>query len=238
MEIVTYVLSGALAHKDSMGTGSTIARGEVQRMSAGTGVLHSEYNASEKDPVHFLQIWFLPERRGLEPGYEQRKLDPAALDGKLALVVSKDGRDGSLRMNQDASLHAARLAAGQKVRHELAAGRSAWVHVATGSVVLGGRELHEGDGAAITDEKVVELAGTAAGGVSSAAAAGDGDGAAAAMLAGLSAAGVAGAGAPPSGAFIVSGSVAAEGASGIVSARAGAASGAGSGSAAVSGAAG
>ncbi len=163
MEIVTYVLDGAIEHRDSMGNGSVIQAGEVQRMSAGTGVTHSEFNSSKKDPLHFLQIWFLPEKRGLEPGYEQKRFDRADLEGKLRLVVSGDGREGSLRMNQDAAIRAGVLAKGARVEHAIPAGRHAWVHVARGDVLLDGKRLGEGDGAALSDVSKVTLEGGAGG---------------------------------------------------------------------------
>jgi redox-sensitive bicupin YhaK (pirin superfamily) len=149
MEIITYVLEGAVEHKDSMGTGSTIRPGEVQRMTAGTGVVHSEANASPVEPVHLLQIWILPERRGLTPGYEQTQFPDAELQGRLRVVASPDGREGSVTLHQDASIFAAKLAPGDTVEHALAAGRAAWVQVARGSVILNGETLEPGDGAAI-----------------------------------------------------------------------------------------
>jgi redox-sensitive bicupin YhaK (pirin superfamily) len=159
MEILTWVLEGALQHKDSLGTGSVIRTGDLQRMTAGTGILHSEFNASKADPVHFLQIWIFPERRGLTPGYAQQSFPAADRKGQLKLVASRDGTDGSISFNQDASLYAAALDAGQRVNHTLARGRSAWVQVATGAVTLNGKRLNAGDGAAVTDEKELELVG-------------------------------------------------------------------------------
>ena len=164
MEILTYVLEGALEHKDSLGTGSVIRPGEVQRMSAGTGVRHSEQNASRTEPVHFLQIWVLPERAGMPPGYEQKAFADAELRGKLRLVASNDGRDGSVTVHQDTSLYIARLAAGETARHVLGPGRSAYVHVASGELTIGGEAVSEGDGAAMMQETAVELAGRGAGG--------------------------------------------------------------------------
>jgi redox-sensitive bicupin YhaK (pirin superfamily) len=158
MEIVTYVLSGALQHRDSLGNGSIIRHGEVQRMTAGTGVTHSEYNPSETDLVHFLQIWILPERHRLLPGYEQRTLDD--IDGRLRLVASPDGRDGSLRVHQDAALFAGRLAAGTRVVHAPAPGRHAWVQVAAGAVDINGTGLRQGDGAAVSGEAEIALRAT------------------------------------------------------------------------------
>ncbi|HYV67015.1 MAG TPA: pirin family protein [Myxococcales bacterium] len=161
MEIVTYVLSGELAHKDSMGNGSVIRPGDVQRMSAGTGVVHSEMNPSRTTPVHFLQIWIVPERAGLKPGYEQKAFSEADRRGKLRLVASPDGRDGSVTVHQNAALHAALLEKGERVSHELKPGRHSWVQVACGSVDLNGQTLGEGDGAAVSDEKRLELTGKA-----------------------------------------------------------------------------
>ena len=157
MEIVTYVLEGALGHHDSMGTGSTILPGEVQRMSAGTGVLHSEMNASRDEVVHFLQIWILPERRGIPPGYEQKTFP--AESGKLRLVASQGGADGSLTIHQDVKLFSATLNKGQTAAYDLPAGRYAWLQVARGAVDLNGKKLHAGDGAAIEDEKSLKITG-------------------------------------------------------------------------------
>jgi len=159
MEIVTYVLEGALSHKDSMGTGSTIRPGDVQRMSAGTGVLHSEYNHSKQELVHLLQIWIFPEKKDLEPSYEQKTFSQDDKRNRLRLVASRDGRDGSVTIHQDASIYAAVLDTGKSVRHQLAPGRHAWVQVARGSVTLNGKTLSAGDGAAVSDESVVELKG-------------------------------------------------------------------------------
>ena len=157
MEIITYVLDGALEHRDSLGNGSVIRPGEVQRMSAGTGIRHSEVNASQQQPVHFLQIWILPEVAGLPPSYEQRALPPAA-HGGLALAASPDGRDVSVTVHQDVTLYAAQLAARQSATHRLAAGRHAWMQVARGSVTLNGQTLADGDGAAVSDEPQLVLA--------------------------------------------------------------------------------
>ncbi len=136
MEIITYVLSGALEHKDSMGNGSVIRHGDVQRMSAGTGVLHSEFNHSKTEPVHLLQIWIFPERRGLKPRYEEKFMTPAELKDNLRLIASRDGRDGSLTVFQDMELFAAKLGADKSVVHSLKDGRHAWLQVARGSVEL------------------------------------------------------------------------------------------------------
>jgi len=158
MEIVTCVLEGALEHKDSLGTTSVIRPGEIQRMSAGTGVTHSEYNASREALVHFLQIWILPERAGLAPGYEQRAFERADRLGRLQLVASRDGSEGSVVVHQDVQLYLAELAAGARVVHPLGPGRHAWVQVTRGSVSLADQRLETGDGAAISDEPRLELA--------------------------------------------------------------------------------
>jgi redox-sensitive bicupin YhaK (pirin superfamily) len=159
MEIITWVLSGALEHKDSLGTGSVIRAGDVQRMTAGTGILHSEFNPSQTDGVHLLQIWIYPEKRGLKPGYAQQSFPAAERKGRFKLVASRDGRDGSLSFHQDASVYVAALGAGQRTTHQLAPGRAAWVQVATGAVTLNGQRLKAGDGAAVTEEKALELVG-------------------------------------------------------------------------------
>ncbi|MEW6330790.1 MAG: pirin family protein [Pseudomonadota bacterium] len=153
MEIITYVLEGALEHKDSLGTGSVIRPGEVQRMSAGTGIRHSEFNHSPSEPVHFLQIWIIPDRQGVQPGYEQKRI---GLDGQLRLVASPDGRDGSVSIHQDARIYAARLN-GSEVTHTLAPGRRAWLQVARGAVKLNETSLQAGDGAAIENETTLRL---------------------------------------------------------------------------------
>ena len=157
MEIVSYVLEGELGHKDSMGTGSVIRPGDVQRMSAGTGVTHSEWNHSKTEFVHFLQIWLLPERRGIEPGYEQKTIPPEATHNQLRLVASADGREGSVTVHQDAEIHVARLDAGREVTHALRAGRHAWIQVARGAVDVNGTALAAGDGAAVSDEASVAI---------------------------------------------------------------------------------
>jgi len=158
MEIVTVVIDGALAHADSLGTGSVIRPGDVQRMSAGTGITHSEFNDSKSERVHFLQIWILPERGGIAPSYEQKTFPESERAGRLRLVGSRDARDGSLRIHQDVALYAGALAAGQKATHALAPGRHAWVQVVRGSLSLDGTPLAAGDGVAISDEKQIELA--------------------------------------------------------------------------------
>jgi quercetin 2,3-dioxygenase len=157
MEIVSYVLEGAIEHKDSMGNGSVIVPGDVQRMSAGTGVRHSEFNPSPTDAVHFLQIWIVPATLGLEPSYEQRRFDVSEKQGVLKLIASSDGREGSVTLHQDVRLFAGTLVSGDTVPFELAANRRAWVHVATGQVSLGGSTLVEGDGAAVELEGRLEL---------------------------------------------------------------------------------
>jgi redox-sensitive bicupin YhaK (pirin superfamily) len=159
MEIVTYVLDGALEHRDSMGNGSIIRPGDVQYMSAGTGVTHSEFNASKEDPVHLYQIWMFPDKTGYKPAYDQKNFAIEEKQGKLRLLASPDGRDGSVKIRQDNELYAAVLGAGQTVRHELKLERHAYVQVARGSVKLNGKPLAEGDGAAISAEKAVELVG-------------------------------------------------------------------------------
>ncbi len=157
MEIVSYVLEGAIAHKDSLGTGSTIVPGEVQRMTAGTGVLHSEFNPSRSDRLHFLQIWILPERTGLPPGYEQKRFSPEERAGRLRLVASRDGREGSVTVHQDVSLYAGTFGAQQSAELSLAPGRRAWVQVARGALAVNGVPLTEGDGAAVEDEQLLRL---------------------------------------------------------------------------------
>jgi redox-sensitive bicupin YhaK (pirin superfamily) len=151
------VLEGALEHKDSTGTGSVIGPGVVQRMSAGTGVVHSEWNASPIEPVHFLQIWLFPERRGIAPGYEQRTFAPAELAAGLRVVASPDGRQGSVTIHQDATLSVARLEAGAGVAHALAPERYAWVQVARGAVAVNGAALAAGDGAAVSTEAKLDI---------------------------------------------------------------------------------
>jgi len=158
MEIVSYVLSGALEHKDSLGTGSVIRPGDVQRMSAGTGVTHSEFNHSQEEPVHFLQIWILPEREGIEPSYEQIKIPSEQRRGQFQLIGDRHGTDGAVTIHQDIRLYAAELEAGQEIIQNLPAGRHAWLHVARGEVTLNGDELREGDGAAISGEPSIRLA--------------------------------------------------------------------------------
>jgi quercetin 2,3-dioxygenase len=153
MEIITYVLDGAIEHQDSMGNGSIIRPGDGQRMSAGTGVQHSEANASKTEAAHLLQIWILPDRRGHEPGYEQKAFPEAEKRGRLRLIASPDGADGSVTIHQDARLYVSLLQPGQEVKHELGKGRYAWLQVARGAVELNGKSLTQGDGAAISDEQ-------------------------------------------------------------------------------------
>jgi redox-sensitive bicupin YhaK (pirin superfamily) len=157
MEIISYVLDGALEHKDSMGNGSVIRPGDVQRMSAGTGVTHSEWNHSKSEQVHFLQIWILPEKDGLEPGYEQKPFEPGELRDRLRLVASRDGRDGSLTIHQDAAVYVTRLSKGKSALQEIASGRRAWIQVARGAVELNGLALGVGDGAAASNQTRLEL---------------------------------------------------------------------------------
>lgn len=159
MEIISYVLEGALEHRDSMGNGRVIKPGEFQYMAAGTGVAHSEYNPSKKEPVHFLQIWIQPDRSGTAPNYGERAYN-GAVPGRLHLVVSKAGRDGSIAINQDADLWLAKFKGGETVTHELRPNRHAWVHVAEGNVELNGKPLVTGDGAAVSQESKLELKGT------------------------------------------------------------------------------
>ena len=151
MEILTVVLSGAIAHKDSLGHGETLRPGEVQYMSAGTGIRHSEFNPSETEPTHLYQIWLLPEREGLEPSYEQRAFPEGERHNRLRLVASPDGRDGSLTIRQDARLYLATLDGGREVSHELTPGRHAWVQVLQGDLTLNGLALSAGDGATLSD---------------------------------------------------------------------------------------
>lgn len=170
MEIVTLVLSGTLAHQDSLGNGAPIRPGELQRMSAGTGIRHSEFNPSESEPVHLYQIWLLPDRAGHEPSYEQRAFAPAEQQGRLRLVASPDGAEGSLTIHQDARIYLANVATGTTVTHELTPGRHAWLQVLRGDVRLTAGEasqpaqpanLSAGDGVAVSDETRLAIEGTA-----------------------------------------------------------------------------
>jgi redox-sensitive bicupin YhaK (pirin superfamily) len=156
MEIITYILSGALEHQDTMGNGRVIRAGEAQYMAAGSGVLHSESNPSSEEAVHLLQIWIQPDRKGVTPRYAEKSL-AAAAPGQFHLVTSKTGRDGSIAIHQDADLWLARLGVGAKVAHSLAPGRHAWVHVAEGEVTLNGQTLAGGDGAAVSEEAKLEI---------------------------------------------------------------------------------
>jgi redox-sensitive bicupin YhaK (pirin superfamily) len=164
MEIISYVLEGALEHKDSMGTGSVIKPGDVQKMSAGTGVAHSEFNASKEEPVHFLQIWIQPTERGIKPSYEQKPFSREEKQGRLRVVASPDGRNGSVTINSDTLVHAGVFDDGETSELPLADGRHAWVHVARGKVRVNGKELEAGDGAALSDEPSVKVAGVDGGG--------------------------------------------------------------------------
>jgi redox-sensitive bicupin YhaK (pirin superfamily) len=157
MEIVTYVLEGALAHKDSLGNGSVLRPGEFQRMTAGTGIEHSEFNPSESEPVHLYQIWLFPKSRGLAPSYDQRAFADDQRQGKLRVVASPDGRDGSLTIHQDAEVFLTTLDVGNQVTHQLAPGRHGWIQVLRGAVSLQDMSLSAGDGAAVSDESLVTL---------------------------------------------------------------------------------
>jgi redox-sensitive bicupin YhaK (pirin superfamily) len=163
MEILSIVLAGGLRHKDSLGTGSVIAPGDVQRMSAGRGVTHSEFNASDSELVHFLQIWLIPSQRGLPPSYEQKTFAPAGKAGRLELAASPDGRDGSLTVHCDARLYLGSFGPGQRQTLELAAGRHAWVQITRGALRVQGQDLSAGDGAALSEEPKLELEGTTGG---------------------------------------------------------------------------
>jgi quercetin 2,3-dioxygenase len=160
MEIITYVLEGALEHQDSLGTGAVIKPGEVQRMSAGTGIQHSEFNHSKADPVHLLQIWILPDTNGLPPSYEQRDFSLAERHGKFRIVAARDARDGAVKVHQDVDLYAAVLDKKSRVSHALQSNRHAWVQVARGAVLLNGLALKNGDGAAVSDESELVIEAT------------------------------------------------------------------------------
>lgn len=157
MEIVTYVLEGALAHEDSMGTSSVIKTGEVQRMSAGTGISHSEYNASQTEPVHFLQIWIIPEESGLRPGYEQRSFDLRQKRGGWVLVAATDARDGSMKIRQDTELFLASLPKAARLEYRFKPARQGWLQVTRGAAVLNGTSLAAGDGAAVSEEELLQI---------------------------------------------------------------------------------
>lgn len=156
MEIITYILSGRLEHKDSMGNGRVIQTGDVQYMAAGTGVQHSEFNPSSSEPVHLLQIWIQPDRKGVQPRYAEKSFAKVT-PGTLRLVTSKTGRDGSISIHQDADVWLAKLDDGQRVKHTLASGRAAWVHVAEGEVMLNGQRLSGGDAASLMEEAALEI---------------------------------------------------------------------------------
>lgn len=157
MEIITYVLEGALEHKDSMGNGEVLRDGEFQRMSAGTGITHSEFNPSETEPVHLYQIWLFPDRKRIEPSYEQKRFPDAELENRLRLVASPAAEDGSLRIHQDARVYLSRLAEGRELAHSLAPSRHAWLQVMRGTVLLNGKELQTGDGAAVSEETTLNV---------------------------------------------------------------------------------
>lgn len=157
MEIITYVIEGALAHKDSTGGSETLRPHEVQRMTAGSGIRHSEFNPSDTERVHLYQIWILPEKDGLEPGYEQTYFAPESKQGRLKLVASRGGDDGSVKINQDVQLYSSILSKGEEVTHELAENRHAWLQIVKGSVALKGEILNASDGAAISDETVLKI---------------------------------------------------------------------------------
>jgi redox-sensitive bicupin YhaK (pirin superfamily) len=157
MEIVSIVMEGALAHRDSTGGEGVLRRGEVQRMSAGTGVVHSEFNGSETEPVHFFQIWILPEREGITPGYEQKLFPEEERRNRLRLVVGPGGPDGALNIHQDVRLYSAILDQGARVEHELGKGRGAWIQAARGSVSVNGVTLNQGDGAAVEEERALAI---------------------------------------------------------------------------------
>ncbi|MBZ5569052.1 MAG: pirin family protein [Acidobacteriia bacterium] len=159
MEIITYILQGALAHQDSLGTGSTIVPGDVQRMSAGTGVLHSEFNHSKDELVHLLQIWIFPGERGLKPSYEQKTFPAQQKLNRLLLVASPDASDGSVTIHSDARVYGSLLEAGKSVKHELAKGRGAWIQVVSGAIEVNGKRLAAGDGASIEDDKLLTITG-------------------------------------------------------------------------------
>lgn len=161
MEILTCVLEGALQHRDSLGNGSVLRPGELQRMTAGTGIRHSEFNPSQDEPVHLYQVWLLPRQKGLAPTYEQRSFPQAEKSGRLRVVASPDGREGSLTIQQDAVVYLTSLAPAQTVAHELASGRHAWAQVVRGDVTINGHTLHAGDGIAASDESRLTLAGVA-----------------------------------------------------------------------------
>ncbi len=157
MEIISYVLKGALEHRDSMGNGSIIEPGDIQRISAGTGISHSEFNASRTDPVHFLQIWMIPNQRGIKPSYEQKHFSASQKQGQLTLIASADGKDDSLKIHQDAALYVGLLNQGDRIKHSSHLDRSLWLQILKGSIQIKDQILEEGDGAAITEESSIEI---------------------------------------------------------------------------------
>jgi redox-sensitive bicupin YhaK (pirin superfamily) len=157
MEIITYVVKGELEHQDSMGNGSVIRAGDVQRMSAGTGILHSEFNPSRTDPVHLLQIWLLPDRRNLKPEYDQQTVSQSAKTGKLKLLASRDGQEGSMKIHQDASLYATHLREGDAIVHPLPKNRHGWLQMICGEIEVNGKILVAGDGASLSDEPEIRV---------------------------------------------------------------------------------
>ncbi len=159
MEIITYILEGKLEHKDSLGTGSVILPGDGQRMTAGSGIRHSEFNPSTADAVHLLQIWIVPEKAGLQPSYEQKSFPEEEKRGKLRVIASRDAQDGSVKINQDARLYVSLLKPDEDVEHQFGPGRHGWLQVARGTVELNGKKLAQGDGAAISDEKKLSIKG-------------------------------------------------------------------------------
>jgi quercetin 2,3-dioxygenase len=159
MEIITYVIDGAVQHRDSMGNGSVIRPGDVQRMSAGTGVTHSEYNPSRAEELHLLQIWIMPDRRGHPPGYEQKSVPDEEKRGRLRIIASPDGRDGSVTIHQDARLYAGVIDAGKPMGFEVTPGRRSYIHIVKGALNLNGIGLESGDGARIVEERAIEIAG-------------------------------------------------------------------------------
>jgi hypothetical protein len=160
MEIITYILEGKLEHKDSLGTGSVILPGDGQRMTAGSGIRHSEFNPSTTEAAHLLQIWIVPEKDGLQPSYEQKSFPEEEKRGKLRLIASRDAQDGSVKINQDAKLYVSLLKPGEEVSHDFGQGRHGWLQVARGAVELNGKKLGQGDGAAISEEKKLSIKGT------------------------------------------------------------------------------
>jgi quercetin 2,3-dioxygenase len=159
MEIITYVLEGKLEHKDSLGTGSVILPGDGQRMTAGRGIRHSEYNPSKSEQVHLYQIWILPEKKSLEPSYEQKSFPTEEKQGKLRLIASPDAKDGSVKINQDARLYVSLLKPGEEVVHDFGKGRHGWLQVAKGGIAVNGQRLEQGDGAAVSDEPKLTIKG-------------------------------------------------------------------------------